>query len=299
MDLRSRSLLLLLLFAIAVNTNVAAQTPSTRTRIAILDFGETKTVARVADNLATVLASHAELKLLDRVESHDAARGSGYNGSLNLTLAEARDLGAAMGCDFYLTGDAQTVRRSPSSGAIYYEAYASLFLVSAHTGKLILWNGTHFEASSPEAAERALLAELNQRAQTYVAALHAAQDKEIPERALTRQSDAPAIEEAPDEETARAQNMRLPQPFRRLQPAYTADAAHYEAEATVDVTVDLDGGGEVMRVEVVHWAGYGLDESTISTVRQLHFRPAMRDDKPLPMRVLLRYNFRRPKSSDK
>ena len=57
--------------------------------------------------------------------------------------------------------------------------------------------------------------------------------------------------------------------------------------------VDLDADGEVTRAEVVRWAGYGLDESTINTIQQLHFTPAKRDDKPMRLRVLLRYNFRR------
>lgn len=288
--IRSGSLLLLFTFALACN--VAAQSPS-RTRIAILTFGDTATGQRATDKLAAAFAAHAELRVLDRAESRDAARGSGYSGSLNLTLAEARDLGAAMGCDFYFIGDAQTLRRSPSSGAFYYEAYASLFLVSARSGQLVRWDELRFDAPSTEAAERALLAELNGRAETYVASLRAAQEMEQQARAHARQSDAPAIEEAPDAEIARAQNLRLPQPYRRLQPAYTAEAARYEVEAIVDVKVDLDADGEVTRTEVVRWAGYGLDESTINTIRQLHFTPARRDNKPIPLRVLLRYNFRR------
>ncbi|HEX8887957.1 MAG TPA: energy transducer TonB, partial [Pyrinomonadaceae bacterium] len=88
--------------------------------------------------------------------------------------------------------------------------------------------------------------------------------------------------------------IRLPQPYRRLRPAYPEEAARADAEATVDVQVELDSEGEVAKIEVVRWAGFGLDEATINTVRQMHFRPAMRDGTPIPMRVLLRYNFRKP-----
>jgi outer membrane biosynthesis protein TonB len=52
-------------------------------------------------------------------------------------------------------------------------------------------------------------------------------------------------------------------------------------------------------VEVVRWAGFGLDEAALSTVRQLHFAPARRDGTAVPMRVLLRYNFRRPAKEGK
>ena len=106
----------------------------------------------------------------------------------------------------------------------------------------------------------------------------------------------PTIADAPEDETAAArEGIRLPQPYRRLRPAYPDTAARADAEATVDVQVEIDANGEVSGVEVVRWAGFGLDEATVNTVRQLHFRPAMREGVPVPMRVLLRYNFRRPK----
>ncbi|MDQ3743541.1 MAG: hypothetical protein M3444_04075, partial [Acidobacteriota bacterium] len=134
------------------------------TSVAVLDFGDTVMGRSVADKLSLALSSDAGLLLMDREESRAAARGAGYAGSLNMSLEEARDLGAAIGCDFYLTGDAQTLRRSPSAGPLYYEAYSSIFLVSARTGKLVLWERPHFEAASPEEAEKSLLRELNQRA---------------------------------------------------------------------------------------------------------------------------------------
>ena len=105
----------------------------------------------------------------------------------------------------------------------------------------------------------------------------------------------PVIDEAPDDEkTAAAEGLRLPRPYRRFTPAYPESAAKAEAEATVDVLVDLDHEGEVTRVEVARWAGFGLDESTVETVKRLHFFPAKRDGVAIPLRVLLRYNFRKP-----
>ena len=86
----------------------------------------------------------------------------------------------------------------------------------------------------------------------------------------------------------------MPRPFRRLSPPYPETAANAEVEAVVDVLVDLDIKGEVSNVEVARWAGFGLDEVTIETVRQMHFFPAMRNGTPIPLRVLLRYNFRKP-----
>jgi TonB family protein len=69
------------------------------------------------------------------------------------------------------------------------------------------------------------------------------------------------------------------------------------AEAVVDALVELDAEGEVRSVEIARWAGYGLDESVARTVRQMHFRAALRGGQPVPVRALLRYNFRRPKGN--
>src|SRR5688572_13776952 len=93
--------------------SVAAQ--STRSpRIAVLDLGNAGFGAEAADALRGALSLENQLVLLDRDQARAAARGIGYTGSLNMTLAEARDLGAAIGCDFFVTGVAETLRRSAS-----------------------------------------------------------------------------------------------------------------------------------------------------------------------------------------
>ncbi|CAN5439779.1 hypothetical protein BH18ACI2_BH18ACI2_14740 [soil metagenome] len=265
-------------------------------RVAVLDLGVTEMAQRVADELAFSLTKTDSLSLVNRAQARAAARGVGYTGSLNLTLAEARDLGAAIGCDFFITGEAQTLRRTSSARPVYFESYASLFFVSARTGKLILWDQPDAEAATPEEAERILSEQLRARFDRYVEALHKAQRDERQEKlaALERDGDAIIIEEAPEEDSPAAASFRPPHPFRRLRPAYTAAAARVEAEATVDVLVEIDAEGEVQNIEVIRWAGYGLNESVAEIVRRMHFRPAMRDGAPVPVRFLLRYNFRRP-----
>ncbi len=274
-----------------------------RARVAVLDFGGTETGARASEKLARALASEKDLMLADREESRAAARGAGYSGSLNMTLDEARDLGGALGADFYVTGDAQTLRRSPSTGPHYFEAYASVFVVSSRTGRLALWDRPSFEAASPEAAEKTLLEELGHRAARYAERIRRARESESSERAQVIEragAPLPVIEDAPDDEAAAARaGLRLPQPYRRLRPAYTDEAARAEAEATVDVKLLIDEGGEVASVEIVRWAGFGLDEATVATVRQLHFAPARLNGAPVPVRVLLRYNFRKPAKEGK
>jgi len=88
--------------------------------------------------------------------------------------------------------------------------------------------------------------------------------------------------------------MRLPRPFKRLRPEYPDSAALADAEATVDVAAEIGADGEVGDVQIVRWAGFGLDQATVATVKQMHFFPALKNGTAIPMRVLLRYNFRKP-----
>ena len=282
----------------ALSTGVRAEASPQKIRVGVLDWGQTQTGMRAADQLSRELAKDDRLIIMDREENRAAARGIGYAGSLNMTLQEARDLGGAIGADFYITGDAQTLRRSPSTGRFYFEAYASIFIVSARSGRLLVWDRPTFEAPAPEGAESALLLELSKRGANYGQSIKGAREAELKERAKMLERNAastPVIEDAPvDDATAERERIRLPQPYRRLRPAYPETAARAEAEATVDVQVDIDERGEVIRVEIVRWAGFGLDEAAAGTAGQLRFSPARRDGVAVPMRVMLRYNFRRP-----
>jgi TonB family protein len=121
-----------------------------------------------------------------------------------------------------------------------------------------------------------------------------AQEDEHAERVNAVESPAQIIEVMTDEAVETNQEVRAPRPYRRLKPSYPEAAARAEVEATIDVLADIDARGEVGRVEIARWAGYGLDQSVIDTVKQMHFFPAMRNGVALPMRVLLRYNFRKP-----
>jgi TonB family protein len=291
---------LLLLFTALSPVFTSAQ-DERRVSVAVLDMSETGTGGRVAERMARLLAAseaggQTRLALLDRGMSRAAARGVGYAGSLNMSLADARSLGAAVGCDFYVTGDAQTIRRSSSARPVYFESYASVFVVSARTGQLVLWDRPAAEADTAEHAESSLLAALDSRAVAhYAAAIFDAAAREQHERFETARSETPSVIDLSTDEAAGAHaDLREPAPYRRLRPAYTDAASRAEAEATVDAEVEIAADGEVGSVRVVRWAGFGLDESVVSTVRQMHFRPAARDGEPVAVRVLLRYNFRRP-----
>jgi TonB family protein len=285
------------LLLLAITGGARGQPAYPRIRFAILSLGETKGARLLSERIEKALAIEPAILLIDRDLARTAAQGFGYSGSLNLTLTEARDLGAAIGSDFFLVGDAQTLRRSTSSRPTYFESYAALFLVSARTGRLIAWERPSFEAATMQDAETLLLNEISnpQTSHRYATVLLQAQADERNRRQLAVERNTPVVEEASGETSERS-DLRLPRPYRRLRPAYPDTAARADAEGTVDVLVDLNNEGDVTDTEVVRWAGFGLDEATINTVRQLHFFPALRAGTPIPIRILLRYNFRKPPS---
>jgi TonB family protein len=273
----------------------AGQTSDRRTRVAILDFGDTQTGARVAEKIMqTIVSGDREFQIIDPDQTRAAVRGSDYRGSLNMNVEDARDLGAAIDCDFFLTGEAQTLRRSSSETPVYYESYATIYLVSARTGKLISWQKATAAQATPEDAEKFLLQEVFVLADSQRQSMRVALRNESAERAHAIENGAPVIEVMAEELPVNSTGTHPPRPYRRLKPVYPEIAAQSEIEATVDVLVDVDEKGEVGRVEIARWAGYGLDKSVLDTVKQLHFFPAMRDSVAVPMRVLLRYNFRKP-----
>lgn len=289
--------LIVFLISLISPASIFSQAQERRVPVAVLGFGDSGIGRLASETLAANLESVPELLILDRDQASTAAKGAGHIASLNMSLQEARGLGAAIGSDYYIVGDAQTLRRSPSVGPPYFESYASVFLVSSRTGRLLIWQRPSFRAATAVAAEKLLLADLSSRAtrSRNLVAIRQAQEDERMRREMAIESSAPLIEAAPDDDkTAHAEGLRLPRPFRRLSPPYPETAASAEVEAIVDVLVDLDINGEVSNAEVARWAGFGLDEATIETVRQLHFFPAMRNGTPTPLRVLLRYNFRKP-----
>lgn len=285
------------IFCVVVLLALAATNAQPQTVVSVLDFGSASIAKQSTEALRNRLRATKEVIVADADLSRAAAKGIGYTGSLNLGVDEARDLGAALATEFYFVGDAQTVRRSSFEKPVYYEAYCSIFLVSTRTGRLLFWERPSFENAEATRAEIQLSQylsddSLSRRLLDVIKKSH--EDERIQRTVLTASPEA-LIEEAPeDEKAAEVQGIRPPRPYRRLRPEYPPSAARADAEATVDVAVDVSADGEVSEIQIVRWAGFGLDEVTVATVRQLHFFPAMKNGTPIPMRVLLRYNFRKP-----
>jgi hypothetical protein len=263
----------------------ALSAPVSAQRIAVIAPDETIDSVEVADRLEQLL--EPRVKILDRSMSSAAWASAPPENPFNLTSEQARTLGTTIGCDMFILVRSNTLRRSAFGRAEYYESYASVYVVSTRTGLLKLWKMLQCEASKKSEAQHALMESLDGAASDIHELIKAAI------RAESSETDQPPMEELPDEGTPTRPDFRAPIPFRRIKPAYTPLAAMHDIIATVEALVDLDAAGKVGRTKIVRWAGYGLDESVEKTVREMNWRPAERKGKPIPMRFLLRYNFRK------
>ncbi len=230
-------------------------------------------------------------EIVDESLSQSIFGAYNFDRPFNLSTAEARNVGAAIGCNFFVLINSGTYRRTSFEREKYFESFATFFLVSARSGRLISWKLSKFEEESEELSEAMLFSSLKATSNELAASINAADFKEISEQEVK-------IEELPEAENNRTKDFRPPMPYRRLKPEYTPAANLYKVLATVDVAVDIDAYGNVSKTEVLRWAGFGLDESVIEVVKQMQWRPADRDGKPLAMRILLRYNFKNIEADD-
>ncbi|MBP7474160.1 MAG: TonB family protein [Pyrinomonadaceae bacterium] len=233
------------------------------------------------------LVERSSLRVLDPDLSESAFRSVSISNPFNLTRDEAKLIGAAIGCDYFLVTRSATQRRSSFQRKEYYESFAAIHVFSSRSGRMVLWRLPRFEAAKPEAAAKALDIAIQSIATEVDAAILKANKTEIDEPPL------PALEEPPDPASPLAKGFRAPIPFRRIKPEYTEIAALFDVTATVEITVDLDAAGTILRTEITRSAGYGLDEAVEKAVRTMNWLSASRDGKPLAMRFLLRYNFKK------
>jgi hypothetical protein len=244
---------------------------------------------RVAEQLKTDLSDAFRVQDLEMSRAAFDASGR-IDDAFNLSLSDARQLAALVGCDFLILIRSGTQRRADLDRADYFESFISFYLVSGRSGRLIKWALVSEKGSSEQEAERRIIQPSTEP--DLVGSIRDAWKNEAIEPA------PPRLEEVPDDGTPAAKDFRPPVPYRKFKPEYTRAAYLYDIIATVEATVDLDERGLITRVEISRWAGYGLDESVIAAVRAMTWRPAERGGKPLPIRFLLRYNFKKIDKDD-
>ncbi len=252
-------------------------------KIAILTPEKTEQTESFAKKLETSLSE--KFKVADLSLAENVLRINNFENPFNLTNTDAKNLGVGIGCNFFILIKSETLRRSSFEKNEYYESYATFFLVSSRTGRLVFFKLFKFEENDANHARSKLFSAIDEYADEIAKQIKIANDKELNEENLK-------IEELPDADSVEGEGFRPPLPYKRIKPIYTKLASFYDVVATVDVLVDIDENGKILQTEIVRWAGFGLDESVVETVNEMNWRPADRKGKTLAMRVLLRYNFR-------
>jgi hypothetical protein len=276
--------LLILLTAHCSLLTVSAQ------KLAVLNPEKNSNSQVISETLETRLSKN--FKIIDSSLAEAVAMSSPDKNVFNLSIAEAQNLGNAIGCDFFIVQKAGTLRRASLSKPDYYESYAAIYLVDSRTGHLVFWKLLNSEAVNSVESEKALLALIDNLAQEISAKIKSVKSQEF------AGADSTNITEYSADTSEESKDFRPPLPYRRIKPPYTNLANLYSIAATVDAMVDLDEKGNVLNIEITRWAGYGLDESVAETIKRMQWRPAERDGKTLPIRILLRYNFKKLKTEN-
>lgn len=247
-------------------------------RVALIEPDPAVRVEHFADAVRRGLAGN--VKVLDAELADAAFRSTAVENVFNLSTQESKRIGAVVGCDAFVLLGSATQRRESLDRPAYIEAYGVAYVVDSRSGTLIEWMIESVEAATPAAAAEKLLARAPAVAAKIAVSVKA--KRNIP---------PPVFDEVPEPDSPAARGLRTPIPYRRIRPEYTRLAYLYGVKATVDIEVDIDAEGRIVRTSIERWAGFGLDAAVDKAVRSMNWRPAERDGKVLPMRVLLRYNF--------
>src|SRR3954470_20387636 len=79
--------------------------------------------------------------------------------------------------------------------------------------------------------------------------------------------------------------------IERVEALYPPEARAAGLSATVGLELTVEADGHVSGVKVVRAAGFGFDDSAVAAARQMHFRAAMHDGKPVASTVLFDQRF--------
>jgi protein TonB len=78
-----------------------------------------------------------------------------------------------------------------------------------------------------------------------------------------------------------------------IEPAYPEEAKRRNIEGTLKLMLKIDDLGRVQSAEVVEATPPGVfDEAALAAFRGAHFRPAMRDGRPVRYQAYMRVEFK-------
>jgi len=277
-----------------------ARSQEARLRVALIGLTRPSTadstaIANKAEGgLNTSLGSDSRVSLVDESIARPALKGIGYDGSINMSRDEARRVGSAIGCDFFITGKLEAFTRSDRAAEEHEEALLGVMVVDGRTGELAVFDFIAEKGATREAAVDALMKTLAARAAGYVDRMSRFQIARAQIGSPSSdKTPAERVEDIPDEGSPAAAGFKAPEFINRVKPDYPDAADRADITATVEASAVFRANGEVGEVQIIRWAGFSLDESAERAIRQLKFKPATRDRKPVSVRATIRYNFRR------
>jgi TonB family protein len=264
--------------------------PAARIRVAVVEtsWDQMEFSQTAIQSLRTSLSRIERITVVEPDLVQSAVRGFGYDGSLNLMVSEARDLGAAIGCDFYILGRGRISPRSLNAEQVVHRAWLALFFVDARSGELARFEFMEKEHRDAGAASHSLFSELESKLSLDLDQVRRrnGQIEQSPPGA------SPDVIEINDPTApAQAGSVEPPRILSSLKPSYTRTAHMADVFATVELKVTFFPDGSIGPIDVVRWAGFGLDESAIEAARRLRFRPARRHNQPIAARALVQYKF--------
>jgi len=89
-----------------------------------------------------------------------------------------------------------------------------------------------------------------------------------------------------------------PRLLKSVSPDYSTEARKKKISAVVMVQLIVGEDGVPQEVHVIQPAGYGLDEQAVAAVEQYRFQPAMKDGKPVRVKLKVEVNFQITKKRD-
>lgn len=229
--------------------------------------------------------SGPEISLADEDQITVSLRATGYADKLNLSRDEARALGLSLGCDFFIIGKVLLARRIDAADKFFFEAFSGMFLIETRSGRLVKFLFARAKSGQEQEARTQLVSAINSQWKTFSEVINNTNSAQQESANSTEQ------EQIIDLDTAQAK-VTPPIFYQRLKPAYNDDAKLAAIAATVELDVVFQADGRIGKVEIVRWAGFGLDESAIATVRQLRFKPAELNGRKVSVRARVQYNFR-------
>ena len=273
-----------------------------RLRIAIVGFKVTAEIGlstQLENALVEALRRDQRVSVIDDSLVRPAITGIGYDGSINMSKDEARKLGAAIGCDFFIVGKTEALSRSDHENESHEVAYAAIMIVDGRSGALQVFDFVSSKAATRENAISAVLKDLNERAQSYIDQMiqagASASATRLEASSNSESKKREPIEDIPADGSRRAVGFTPPEFLNRVRPDYPPQADLADITATVEAMAVFRSDGQVGNIEITRWAGFGLEESSERAIRQLKFKPATRDGRPINVRALIQYNFRRAK----